>query len=59
MTFDIPSSDLYPTIKPTIVEGSYAISKSNGLYLAMNETKAAILRASNFKVNKSEFLANL
>ncbi len=49
MTIDLPSDDLYPTVKPSIFAGSYMVTKTSGLYLAVNETKAATLRESNFK----------
>ncbi|XP_071796714.1 uncharacterized protein [Asterias amurensis] len=49
MTFDLPSDDLYPTVKPNIVAGSYMVTNTSGLYLAVNETKAATLRSYNFK----------
>ncbi|XP_038065989.1 uncharacterized protein LOC119736056 isoform X2 [Patiria miniata] len=49
LTFDLPSEGLYPTVKPTTQNGSYVVSKTDGLFLAVEETKAAMLRAANFK----------
>ena len=51
MTLDLPTKGLYPTVKPTQEAGSYVVSKTHGLFLAVDEAKAAVLRAANFKVS--------
>ncbi|XP_022095381.1 uncharacterized protein LOC110981791 isoform X2 [Acanthaster planci] len=49
MTLDLPSKGLYPTVKPTTEAGSYVVRKTEGLFLAVDEARAAVLRAANFK----------
>lgn len=54
MTIHVPSPSMSPSIPPMMMNGSYVINGTAGLYLTLDSDTSKILVNSNYKVRAAE-----